>query len=256
MEEVAFPYSSWGLQLPPATPKSTKPLPTWRPWEMEKVWQPKPQLQQFKKRSPASEARSRRRLLQWQQRRDLGRVSQELTTPLPPSRELKNVRLKDRLEGGRLGSQASPSTQWSGSQTSPSSSFWSGSQTYPSSPPLYRPGTQTFADSPSQSGSQTSPSSPPWSGDQGIVRQDYWLPASTSNNQTMLQQPLPPLVPLPSPIPGFSPPPSPTGWTRPVGGCTWGTLPALVTTCPSCKLNTRSCDYHASCYLTPSKALF
>ena len=147
-------------------------------------------------------------------------------TPLPPPRELNNVHLLDRLEGGKLGSQALPSIQWSGSQTSPSPPFWSGSQTFPASSPL--------------SGNQTSPSSPPWSGDQGIVHQDYWLSASTSNNQTMLQQSTPPLVPLPSPIPGLSLPPSlspsppSTGWTRPVGGCTWGTLPALVTTCPSC----------------------
>ena len=169
--EVAFPNSSWGSQLPPATPKSRKPLPTWRPWELEnlpKVWQPK--LPKFKKRSPASEARSRRRLLEWQWHRDSRRGLEQLTpvesaTPLPPPRELNNVRLLDRLEGGKLGSQALPPIQWSGSQTSPSSPSWSGSQTFPASS--------------SWSGSQTSPSPPPWSGDQGIEHQDYWLSAST-----------------------------------------------------------------------------
>ena len=253
--EVASPCSSWGSLLPLATPKSSKLLPTWRPWEMEKVpkvWQSKPR----KKRSPASEARSRRRLLEWQWHRDSRRGLEQLTpdgpaTPLPPPRRCKNVRLLDRLEGEKLGSQAPPPSQWSGKPTSPSSPSWSGSQTlkaplsqsgsrtsplFPHLSPFWS-GSQTFTPSPSQFGSQTSPT---WSGDQGPEYQDYWLSAGTSINQTMPQQSLPPLAPLPSPIPGFWPPPSfppsppSTGWTAPAGGCTWGTLPALVTTCPSC----------------------
>ena len=108
------------------------------------------------------------------------------------------------VEGREFGSHTLPAKQWS-----------------------------PFCSPPSWSGIQTFPPSPPWSGDQGIVQQGYCLSASTPTNQTMLQQSLPPLVPLPSPTPGFLPPP-PTGWTRPAGGCTWGTLPALVTTCPSC----------------------
>ena len=48
--EAAFLCASWGSQLPPATPQSSKLLPPWRPW--------KPRSE--KKRSPASAARSLR----------------------------------------------------------------------------------------------------------------------------------------------------------------------------------------------------
>ena len=255
--EVAFPWSSWGLQLPPASPPFSTLSPTWRPWEQR----PK----KLKKRSPTSEARSLRRLLEWQQQRDLQRASPQLTrecssssTPLPPARELKQVRLLDRLEteqGGKSGSQAFPSSQWSGSQissafpswsgsqTSPTSSSWSGSQTSPASSSLS--GSQTIPCLPSWSGSQTAPCSSPWSGsrtippsspwsdNQGGVHQDNWLPAGNLTNQTMLQQSFSPLVTLPSPIPWSSPPSLPS-WTGPADRCTWGTLPALVTMCPSC----------------------
>ena len=227
--EVAFPWSSWGSQLPPASPPVLVQLPTWRPWE--------PRPRKVKKRSPASEARSFRRLRDLQQRRDLQRASDQSTsgcasTPLPPSRELKQVRLLERLEveGGKLGSQAFPSNQSSGIQTSSTSPARSGSQTSPWGP-AFSPwsGEQNLPASPSWSGSQTNPTSPPWSGNQGNMHQGNWLPASTSQTQTMLQQPLQPLVSLPPPSPGYLPPPS-----RLAGRCTWGTLPALVTACPSC----------------------
>ena len=92
--------------------------------------------------------------------------------------------------------------------------------------------------------------------DDHIIHRWWWLSSWWWSNRTLRegirwkksftfgQQSLPPLVSLPSPIPGFSPPPL-TGWTRPAGGCTWGTLPALVTTCPSCLawgLKCKSCD--------------
>ena len=175
-EEVATPWSSWGSQLPPASPPVSVPLPTWRPWEQ------KPN--KLRKRSPASEARSLRRLREWQQQRDLQRASEQSTrecssTPFPPRKELKNVRLLNRLEdvqGGKLGSQTFPFSQWSGSQTSPAipswsgsqtspaSSSWSGSQTSPASSPWS--GSQTSPATLSWSGSQTTSTSPPWSGDQ------------------------------------------------------------------------------------------
>ena len=197
-----------------------------------------------KRKSPSSARRSRNRLLLWQERRDSSRLQPEqrtcTATPHKPSSGVVATCLARKFhpgmeergsphswnciptqptkEGRELGSQALPASLWSGSQIS--SCSWSGNQTIPPSPPS------------------------PWSGDQGIVHQGYCLSASTPTNQTMLQQSLPPLVPLPSPIPGSFPPPS-TGWTRPAGGCTWGTLPALVTTCPSCLawgLKCKSCD--------------
>ena len=237
MGEVAFPSSSWGSQLPPETPKTSKPTSTWRPWEKQKL------LRWKKKRSPASEARSQRRLREWQQRRDLLQLDSHLlskecfSTPLPPLRELKNVRLTERLEGsqgGELGSQAFTPNQWSGSQASPTLPSWLGS---PSSPPTSSAsppwsGIQTFPTPPPWSGSQTYLTPPPWSGRQGNAHQDFWLPASTLQNHNMLQQSSPGLVTPPSPIPGFScPPPHQAGS---VLGSTWGLLPALVTACPSC----------------------
>ena len=226
--EVASPWSSWGSQLPPASPPVLVPLPTWRPWEQNPK---KP-----KKRSPASEARSLGRLLEWQQRMDLRRASNQSTrecssssTPLPPGKELKNVRLLKRLEDvqrGKSGSQAFPSSQWSGSQTSPASpswfvsqtpaasSPWSGTQITPATPSWS--GSQTAPATPSWSGSQTNSTSPPWSGNQGNMHQGNWQPASTSQTQTMLQLPLQPLVPLPSSSPGHLPPQS-SSLTRPAG---------------------------------------
>ena len=127
--KAAFPSSSWGSQLPPASPLSTKPLPTWRPWEVDNNEGSKVKLPRCKKRSPASKARSVQRLREWQQRRDLQRCS----TPLPPRRELFNARLTDRLEG-KFGSQTSPVGKMSCSQTSSPSPFWSGSQSFSSSP--------------------------------------------------------------------------------------------------------------------------
>ena len=205
-----------------------------------------------KKRSPASEARSQRRLREWQERRDLQRSSDLLakecfSTPLPPPRKLRNARLTERLEGfqgGELGTQALSPSKWSGSQTSPALPSWLGSPSSPPTSPASFPwsGSQTFATSPPWSGSQTYSTPQPWSGHQGNAHQD-WLSASTLQNQTMLQQPTPCLVTLPSPIPGFSPPPL-THQVGSVNGSTWGLLPALVTACPSC---------HAWGLLTPLK---
>ena len=203
--EAAFPCSLWGSQLPPPTPSNLKPPFSWRPWEVAKP-------RKWKKRSPASQARSLRRLREWQRQRDIQRGMDQSTrecssTPLPPPREARNVRLAERLEsegGEKFGNQTFPLSQLSGSQTLP---YWSGSQT-------------------------TSPSSP-WSGNQGGVNQDNWLSASTFTNQTMLQQSFSPLASLPSPIPWSSPPSLPS-WIGPAERCTWGTLPALVTMCPSC----------------------
>ena len=125
----------------------------------------------------------------------------------------------------KLGSQASPPNQLPGSQTSPFPlSQLSGSQTFP-----------------------TLPIPPLRSGHQGNAHQDTWLPASTLKNQTLLQQSSPHLVTLPSTLPWSSPPrhsappplatlPSPFQWPSPspTTECTWGTLPALVTSCPTC----------------------
>ena len=251
--EAAFPPSPWGLQLPPPTPPKSKPLFDWRPWEVGKQ-------QKWKKRSPASQARSLRRLREWQKQRDFQRGQFiNPSTPLPPPREVRNVCLVDRLEGEggkKFGSQTIPLSQWSdcqippvssslsGSQTVPYLPSWSGSQTVSCSPPWsgsqtppcspYWSGSQTVPCAPSWSGSQTTLPSLPRSGNNGAVHQDNWLSASNFKNQTMLQQSFPPLATLPSPIP-WSSPPSLTSWTGPADRCTWGTLPALVTMCPSCQ---------------------
>ena len=233
--EAAFPCSPWGSQLPPPTPSNLKPLYSWRPWEVAKP-------RKWKKRSPASQARSLRRLREWQEQRDLQRGLDQFTspnTPLPPPREVRNVRLVNRLEGeggGKFGSQAFPLSNCSGSQIPPASSpipylpSSSGSQTVSCLPSWS--GSQTIPCSPLWSGSQTIPP-PPWSGNQGALYQDNRLSASTFSNQTMLQQSFSPLASLPSPIPWSSPPSLPS-WTGPADRCTWGTLPALVTMCPSC----------------------
>ena len=228
--EAAFPCSSWGSQLPPATPSNSNLLFAWRPWEVAKPLK-------FKKRSPASQARSLRRLREWQEQRDLqrGQYTREcFRTPLPPPRQLRKVRLEDRLEGekgGQFGSQTFPLTQWSGSQIPFVSASLSESQTVPCVPT--QSGSQTASCSPPWPGSQTTSPSSPWSGSQGGVHQENWLSASSFTNQNVLQQSPSPLATLPSPIPWSSPPSLP-GWTGPAGSCTWGTLPALVTLCPSC----------------------
>ena len=154
--EAAFPCSSWGLQLPPATPPNTKSLFAWRPWEVAKPGRWK------KRRSPASQARSLYRLRKWQEQRDIQRGTDQFTmcpsTPLPPPREMSKTRLLDRMDsevGGKSGSQNSPLTQWSGSQIPLDSPCLSGSQTIPCFP--------------SGSGSQTVSCSPPWSGSQTRV---------------------------------------------------------------------------------------
>ena len=99
--KAAFPCFSWGLQLPPATPPNSNPLSAWRPWEVAKPGK-------WKKRSPASQARSLRRLREWQEKRDIRRgpdqVSRECSsTPLPPPMESRKVRLVEGEEvGGKL----------------------------------------------------------------------------------------------------------------------------------------------------------
>ena len=247
----------WGGSLLPFTcsppPRLFLPTRPWRPWEGQNV-----RIGRKKRKSPSSARRSRNRLLMWQERRDSSRLQAELltctATPLKPSSGLVATHLARKfqpgeeeggsphgwngtqlaVEGREFGSQALPASQWSGSQTFPPSCFspsWTGIQTFPPSPP--RSGIQTFPPSPPRSGIQIFPPSPPWSGDKGKVHQGICLSASTPTNQTMLQQSLPALAPLPSPTQGFLSP-SPTGWTRPAGEYTWGTLPALVTTCPSC----------------------
>ena len=154
--EAAFPGSLWGSQLPPPTPPNPKPLLDWRPWEVAKP-------RKWKKRSPASQARSLRRLREWQKQRDQFTSTRESpSTPLPLPRALVNVRLVDRLEnevGEKFGSQTSPLSQRSGSQIPLVPTSWSGSQTVPY-PPSWS-GSQTASCSPPWSQSQTASCSPP-----------------------------------------------------------------------------------------------
>ena len=207
----------WGGSLLPATcsppPLPFSPTRPWRPWEGHKKGHGRK-----KRKSPSSARRSRNRLLLWQERRDSSRHQAELmictATPHKPSSGLVATCLARKFQPGVEG--GSP-LDWNRTQPTKEGK---------------EPGSQALP--PSQwSGNQTFPPSPPWSGAQGIVHQGYRLSASTPTNQIVLQQSLPPLVPLPPPIPGSSSPPS-SCWNRPAGGCTWGTLPALVTTCPSC----------------------
>ena len=131
VREAALP-SSWGTLLPASasTPLISNLSPIWRPWEIEESTKagrlPGPRrpglgMGRRKRRSPAAEARSRRRLHDWQQRVDLQRgfnrlhsEQQNTCTPLPAPKEIRSVRLLERLEGVQgkePGSQAPPSNQ-------------------------------------------------------------------------------------------------------------------------------------------------
>ena len=126
--EAVLP-SSWGALLPAATPTISNLSPVWRPWETDdrttvNVKLPGPwKLGQWrrKRRSPAAEARSQRRLHKWQEQVDLQRGFNRLPseqrnffTPLPAPKEIRSVRLVERLgdvKGSESGSQALPSNQ-------------------------------------------------------------------------------------------------------------------------------------------------
>ena len=81
----------------------------------------KPGQGRRKRRSPAVEARSQRGLHEWQQRVDLQRgfnrlhsEQRNICTPLPAPKEIRSVRLVERLDNVRekaSGSQALPSNQ-------------------------------------------------------------------------------------------------------------------------------------------------
>ena len=257
--EAVLP-SSWGSSLPAPTPSTPKLTPSWRPWEAKAklTWPWKPGPGRGKRRSPAAEARSRRRLLEWQHRvdclREVNRLQSEqriVSTPVPAPQVVRRVRLKERLDrvkGIESGSQTLPSIRFQseghegelpgsvgeeqGLQASGFKNFSSLQQTPTISLPSWS-GSQAVPCSTNWSGSQTFPPSSPWSGNQEGVNQDNWLSAGTITNQTTLQQSFSPLASLPSPIPWSSPPSLPS-WIGPADRCTWGTLPALVTMCPSC----------------------
>ena len=62
---------NWWKGLPTPTQVVAAPFtPMWRPWEEDVVIDLSAAKQKRKRRSPAAEARSRQRLLQWQERRD------------------------------------------------------------------------------------------------------------------------------------------------------------------------------------------
>ena len=97
----------WGTQLPPPTPSPPPSAAPWRPWEKQeekeakspKEWERKGRR---KKRSPAAAARSRQRLLKWQEKVDcLGQhrlqVEQRIT-PQRGSSKVERTRLVARLE--------------------------------------------------------------------------------------------------------------------------------------------------------------
>ena len=115
---------SWGSSLPASTPCTTTLTPIWRPWEAKETLtgHRKPGPGRGKRRSPAAEARSQRRLLEWQNRVDhLRKVSRLhieqriMPTPVPTPKGVRRVRLIERLDkvkGIESGSQTLPSTQY------------------------------------------------------------------------------------------------------------------------------------------------
>ena len=70
----------------------------WRPWEEDVVIALSAAMQKRKRRSPAAEARSRQRLLQWQERRERHRLQSELRTTPIRSIEATKTRLIDKLD--------------------------------------------------------------------------------------------------------------------------------------------------------------
>ena len=91
---------NWGKGLPAPTPVVTAPFtPMWRPWEeQDVVINLSAAMQKRKRRSPAAEARSRQRLLEWQERRYRHRLQSELRTTPIRSIEMTKARLINRLE--------------------------------------------------------------------------------------------------------------------------------------------------------------
>ena len=89
-----------GKGLPAPTPVVAAPsTPMWRPWEeKDVVVNLSAAMQKRKRRSPAAEARSRQRLLQWQEKRDRHCLQSELRTTPIRSIETTKTRLIKRLE--------------------------------------------------------------------------------------------------------------------------------------------------------------
>ena len=90
-----------GKGLPAPTPVVAAPsTPMWRPWEeKDVVVNLSAAMQKRKRRSPAAEARSRQRLLQWQEKKDRRhRLQSELRTTPIRSIEATKTRLIDRLD--------------------------------------------------------------------------------------------------------------------------------------------------------------
>ena len=99
--------SCWGTQLPPPAPTSPSPTAPWRPWEKQDEKEArgpkgKERKGKRKKRSPAAAARSRQRLLRWQERVDsFGKHRLQEEQRLTPQRGVSRVertRLIARLE--------------------------------------------------------------------------------------------------------------------------------------------------------------
>ena len=86
--------------MPAPTPVVAAPFtPMWRPWEeKDVVVNLSAAMQKRKRRSPAAEARSRQRLLQWQEKRDRHRLQSELRTTPIRSIETTKTRLINRLD--------------------------------------------------------------------------------------------------------------------------------------------------------------
>ena len=95
--------------MPAPTPVVAAPFtPMWRPWEEKEeenvVVHLSAEVQKRKRRSPAAEARSQQRLLQWQQKRDRHRL--QLESRNSPHRSIETsktwTRLTKRLENEHI----------------------------------------------------------------------------------------------------------------------------------------------------------
>ena len=90
---------NWGKGLPAPSPVVAAPsTPMWRPWTEDVIIDLSAAVQKRKRRSPAAEARSRLRLLEWQERRYRHRLQSELQTTPIRSIEMTKARLINRLE--------------------------------------------------------------------------------------------------------------------------------------------------------------